>query len=365
MKDHKNLLRLPFLAAVLLSGTLSCSAPPRSVTQSPSFTVTKTSSENCNHLEERTNERFKSTNPQAQAINQAENNFINYLELDNQQKDQVAEQILQDIKTIEKVGRNCPGHLPYVARFLQQQITHQKLPTYSDPWQQAAYDYIISRPNLAQELRICRDYRLGKSRIFSAVNHIEVGMFSRHRAELLESLIKASGWQNRLQGKTVADIGGGAGLLLAQISASVTPKGKLICVDIEPELKNFCLYLSKRDPKFQHIEYRLISSENQHTGLAPAEADLICLFDIHNIYDQFSPDSEAERCQRGAKYLQNLVSSLKKGGELLIYDSAELMAPAKTIEKIALSANLLVQNIEINEPNHHYLLRIQKQDNIL
>ncbi|MGM9997947.1 MAG: class I SAM-dependent methyltransferase [Candidatus Bruticola sp.] len=361
MKYYKNLTYATFLTAILLTGAASCSAPtPQSSVQSFRPQNLKQATSSQDNLEERTNERLKDTSPQAQAVMQAEKNFISYLGGNTQIKKQLSAQILQDIQTIENAVPNCPGHLPYVARFLYQQITHKSLPKYTDPWQQAAYDYIISRPDLAKELRVCSDYRLGKSRTFSAVNHIEVGMFSRHRAELLEWLIEAAGWQDRLKGKTVADIGGGAGLLLAQISERVTPTGKLICVDIEPELKKFCNYLAKRDPKFQRIEYRLVNPHSRQTGLAKGEADLICLFDIHNIYDKFSSDNETERYRKGAAYLNNLTSSLKENGELLVYDSAELMAPREVIEKIALLANLSVQNIEISEPNQHYLLRIKK-----
>lgn len=65
----------------------------------------------------------------------------------SRQKEILRQQILSDTIFIQSLGRNCPGHLPYLATYLQYKYKAAPQPSYSDPWQQAIYDYIISRPN--------------------------------------------------------------------------------------------------------------------------------------------------------------------------------------------------------------------------
>ena len=313
--------------------------------------------------EERTNARLKGLNKNDQKILQAENHFIEYLTANSRQKEILRRQILSDTIFIQSLGRNCPGHLPYLATYLQYKYKAAPQPNYSDPWQQAIYDYIISRPNLAQELTICQQYRTGLSREFSAINHIEVGMLSRDRAEFLCNLVAQADLLTKLKNKSVADIGGGAGILLSKLAPYVRSQngGNLICIDIEPKLAEFSHFIGKYDSTFNNIDYRLTEPNTKQIPLKNKEAYLICLFDVHNIYDKFSPLDETQRCLTGQQYLANLKKSLKDNGFILIYDSEELMASAEIIERIAKDAGFTVQNLCIKEANGHYLLKLTKK----
>ncbi len=312
--------------------------------------------------EERTNERLKGLSQRDQDILQAENNFIKYFTVNCVQQKAMRKQILTDAQFIKSLGNQCPGHLPYLATYLQYQYKAISPPSYNDPWQQAAYDYIISRTNLAEELTACQQYRTGTDHKFSAINHIEVGMLSRERADFLCNLVAKAEPLVQLNGKTVVDIGGGVGLLLAKLTPYVklSGSGKLICIDIEPKLAEFSNFIGKYDPTFKNIDYRLTNSNGKDIPLQNKEADLICIFDVHNIYDQFSPTNEIIRRQSGQQYLLNLKSKLKAHGSILIYDSAELMAPAEIVEDIAKNADFAVHNLPIKEANGHYLLQLTK-----
>lgn len=313
--------------------------------------------------EERTNERLKGLSQRDQKISRAETHFIKYFTADRKQQKNMRQQILTDAEFILSLGKDCPGHLPYLAAYLQYKYKAASEPNYSDPWQQAAYNYIISRPNLAQELNNCQQYRVGSSREFSAINHIEVGMLSRDRADFLCNLVAKARLLTSLEGKTVADIGGGVGILLSKLAPYVNLQsgGRLICIDIEPKLAEFSHFIGNYDPVFKKIDYRLTEPNAFLVPLKNNEVDLICLFDVHNIYDKFSPDNEEQRCLNGQKYLTNLKISLKNNGSIFVYDSAELMAPAEVIERIAQNAGFTVHNLPIKEANGHYLLHLTKE----
>ena len=348
------------LGQVCLLG-VGCSCYPQKSAQptKPSCAPTPFKSQN---QEERTNERLKGLSQRDQKISQAERHFIEYFTANQEQQRQMRQQILTDAEFVQRLGKDCPGHLPYLAAYLQYLYQARPKPSYSDPWQQAAYDYIISRPNLANELNICQQYRTGSSREFSAVNHIEVGMLSQDRANFLCNLVAKAELLTNLEGKTVADIGGGVGILLSKLAPYVNLQsgGHLICIDIEPKLAELSRFIGNYDPVFNKIDYRLAEPNKSLIPSKNNEVDLICLFDVHNIYDKFSPYNEEQRCLNGQKYLTNLKISLKSNGSILVYDSAELMAPAKTIESITQNAGFTVKNLPIKEANGHYLLHLTK-----
>ncbi len=348
-------------ACLLASG---CSSHLEKSAGSVQLAPTLTASSPASHeQEERTNARLKGLNKNDQKILQAENHFIQYLTVNPKQREIMCQQILSDTIFIQSLGKNCPGHLPYLATYLQYKYKAAPQPNYSDPWQQAIYDYIISRPNLAQELTICQQYRTGLSRDFSAINHIEVGMLSRDRAEFLCNLVAQADLLTKLKNKSVVDIGGGVGILLSKLAPYVCPQdgGRLICIDIEPKLAEFSHFIGKYDSTFNNIDYRLTEPNTKQIPLKNNEADLICLFDVHNIYDKFSLAYEPQRRLAGQQYLANLKKSLKDNGSILIYDSEELMASAEIIEHIAKNAGFVVQNLSIKEANGHYLLKLTKR----
>lgn len=106
-------------------------------------------------------------------------------------------------------------------------------------------------------------------------------------------------------GMTVADIGAGTGYFEARLAAAVGPQGKVIAVDVEPDMVRYLGERAARE-KTPNVEPRLGTPED--AGLAPASVDRILIVDTwHHV-----PARNA--------YVAKLVAALKPGGQIFVVD---------------------------------------------
>ena len=136
------------------------------------------------------------------------------------------------------------------------------------------------------------------------------GRFDAYFAEL-ESPDRA-GWQQparvvetlRLRaGMTVADVGAGTGYFARRFAAAVGPTGKVLALDIEPEMLE---ELPRRAPDATNIETR--RAEPADPGLAPASVDVVFICDTgHHLHDR-------------VRYYGKLRRALRRGGRLVLVD---------------------------------------------
>jgi SAM-dependent methyltransferase len=106
-------------------------------------------------------------------------------------------------------------------------------------------------------------------------------------------------------GMTVADIGAGTGYFEPHLSRAVGPSGKVLALDVEPDMVR---HLSDRAARgrLANVEARLVASDDP--GLPAASVDRVLLVDTwHHI---------AER----AAYASRLAAALKPGGKVLVVD---------------------------------------------
>lgn len=106
-------------------------------------------------------------------------------------------------------------------------------------------------------------------------------------------------------GMTVADIGAGTGYFEPHLSRAVGPTGKVLAVDIEPDMVR---YLRERAAKEKLVNVTAVQATPGETGLAPESVDRILVVDTwHHIPDR-------------AAYAQKLRAALRPGGLVIIVD---------------------------------------------
>jgi predicted methyltransferase len=106
-------------------------------------------------------------------------------------------------------------------------------------------------------------------------------------------------------GMTVADIGAGTGYFEPHLSRAVGPGGKVLALDIEPDMVR---YLRERAARqgLANVEARQVAPADP--GLAPASVDRILIVDTwHHIASR-------------AAYAARLLAALKPGGQLTVVD---------------------------------------------
>lgn len=107
------------------------------------------------------------------------------------------------------------------------------------------------------------------------------------------------------EGMTVADIGAGTGYLLPRLSAAVGDAGKVIGVDIEPDMVD---YMTRRAEKEGLSNVRATLARGDDPGLAPASVDRIVILDTwHHIPER-------------ARYAAKLARALRPGGAVYVVD---------------------------------------------
>jgi ubiquinone/menaquinone biosynthesis C-methylase UbiE len=106
-------------------------------------------------------------------------------------------------------------------------------------------------------------------------------------------------------GAVVADIGAGSGYFTFRLSKKVGPKGKVLAVDIQPEMLDIIRKRMKKG-KVENVE-PVLGTEND-PKLPAKSVDLILLVDV---YHEFSEPYEMT---------QAMVKALKPGGRLVFVE---------------------------------------------
>lgn len=106
-------------------------------------------------------------------------------------------------------------------------------------------------------------------------------------------------------GMTVVDIGAGTGYFLPHLSAAVGPEGRVLGLDIEPDMVRYMTERATRQG-LDNVEAREVSPADP--GLAPASVDRVLVVNTwHHIADR-------------AAYAAKLARALKPGGAVYIVD---------------------------------------------
>ena len=141
---------------------------------------------------------------------------------------------------------------------------------------------------------------------------------SRQREEDCEQLLKALDFQ---PGQTICDLGCGNGFYTLQIAEKVGKKGKVLAVDIQPEMLHM-LELRAKELQIDNIE--LVLGTEDDPKLAEASVDQILLVDV---YHEFS---------KPAEMLTAMKKSLKPKGEIILVEfrGEDPEVPIKPLHKM-------------------------------
>lgn len=104
-------------------------------------------------------------------------------------------------------------------------------------------------------------------------------------------------------GMTVADVGAGTGYFEARLSRAVGPTGKVLAVDLEPDMVRYMTERAKRE-NTPNVEARIGKPDDP--GL-PAVDRILIVDTWHHISDRTS-------------YAKKLVAALKPGGMVVVVD---------------------------------------------
>jgi SAM-dependent methyltransferase len=106
-------------------------------------------------------------------------------------------------------------------------------------------------------------------------------------------------------GMTVADVGAGTGYFEPHLSRAVGPEGKVIAVDVEPDMVRFIDERAKREGL---ANVHAVLADTTDPKLAPGSVDRVLVVDTwHHIDDR-------------AAYARKLAVALRAGGSVIIVD---------------------------------------------
>ncbi len=142
---------------------------------------------------------------------------------------------------------------------------------------------------------------------------------SRDREEDCKTMLKAL---NIKPGQTVCDMGCGNGFYSLKLAKLVGGKGKILAVDIQPEMLHM-LKLRAKDAGISNIE--LIVGSTVDPYLKPQSCDLILCVDV---YHEFSNPEEM---------LSAMHKALKPGGKLVLaeFRAEDPKVPIKPLHKMS------------------------------
>lgn len=141
----------------------------------------------------------------------------------------------------------------------------------------------------------------------------------REREERTDLLVTAL---QLAPGMVVADIGAGTGYLSKRMAPAVTPGGKVLAVDVQPEMVAM-LKRMVRDSGLAQIEPRLGAEDD--VKLTDASVDLAIMVDV---YHELAYPYEV---------LASIVRALKPGGRLVFveYRAEDARVPIKALHKMS------------------------------
>jgi ubiquinone/menaquinone biosynthesis C-methylase UbiE len=106
-------------------------------------------------------------------------------------------------------------------------------------------------------------------------------------------------------GQVIADIGAGTGYFLPHLSKAVGASGRVLALDVEPNMVEYMKQRSERSA-LTNVEVRVVAPDDP--GLAPASVDHILIVNTwHHIDDR-------------ANYTRKLARALRPAGSVLIVD---------------------------------------------
>lgn len=141
----------------------------------------------------------------------------------------------------------------------------------------------------------------------------------REREERTDLLLDALALK---PGMIVADIGAGTGYLSRRMAGAVLPGGKILAVDVQPEMASMLERFVKR-LKLENIEPRLGGEKD--VGLTPESVDLAIMVDV---YHELTHPHEV---------LASILRALKPGGQVVFveYKAEDLKVPIRLLHKMS------------------------------
>ena len=131
-------------------------------------------------------------------------------------------------------------------------------------------------------------------------------------------------------GMTVVDLGAGTGYFLSRLDAAVGEGGRVLALDVDPELVAFMTGRAA-DEQLAAVEARVVAADEP--GLRDASVDRVLVVDTwHHL-----PDREA--------YARKLAAALRSGGAVVVVD-LELDAPIGPPRDHRLEAGEVVAELE-------------------
>jgi len=122
-------------------------------------------------------------------------------------------------------------------------------------------------------------------------------------------------------GMVVADVGAGSGYLSRRLSVRVAPAGRVLAVDIQPEMLALLGRLAA-DPRYANIEP--VPGAADDTRLAPGTVDLAIMVDVYH------------ELEYPYEVLASIVRALKPGGRVAFveYRGEDDEVPIKLLHKM-------------------------------
>ena len=106
-------------------------------------------------------------------------------------------------------------------------------------------------------------------------------------------------------GMTVADVGAGTGYFEPHLSRAVGPNGKVLALDVEPDMVRYLRERATRE-QLANVDTRQVASDDP--GLPAASVDRVLVVDTwHHIANR-------------AAYASRLAAALKPGGKVVVVD---------------------------------------------
>ena len=163
-------------------------------------------------------------------------------------------------------------------------------------------------------------YYLGRE-ISHVMGHLGSSWLERKEREKEEQVSQALKNMDLKPGEVIADIGAGSGYYSFRMAERVS-KGKVLAVDLQPEMLNIMRQKIKRN-KVKNVE--LIQGQETNPNLAPQSVDMVLMVDV---YHELSYPKEM---------MEQIVAALKPGGRfiLLEYRMEDPKVPIKRLHKMS------------------------------
>ena len=125
-------------------------------------------------------------------------------------------------------------------------------------------------------------------------------------------------------GFTVADIGAGTGYFSLPMALQVGPEGRVLAVDIQPEMLTI---IEQRMQRANIVNITRVLATETNPRLPPGEVDMVLMVDA---YHEFSYPFEV---------LSHVVSALSEGGEVVLveYRGEDDTVPIKPLHKMTVA----------------------------